>query len=413
MPLLINGILLIFFWLLAVFSVSIYESFTLSLCRVAATAANCLARFPEPTNYFYFFQQLKALAIAIVAVIVVRKFPIRVLKTHKFASVAMIAAFILQLLVFTQLGETYGGARGWISLPGLGNLQPSEFFKLAYVFFLSSRLLRRKEIINSSEFLIQFIVTSAALYWIFLFIPDLGTVLIIGVTALVIARYAGLRLRKILLVLGIGVTSWFIVGMSLYMINPKFDYIHNRFSYFLGINQNDQVNQDEQIGRQNEQALRAIGGGGFLGEGYGKGLQKFWYIPEAQSDFIFAAFSEEIGFAGNLILLGLYCRMFRYVLSHLQKLRDPQSKMIGVGIISIITIQTFIHICVNIKILPNTGITLPFVSAWGTSLMVSCMELMLLYKLINSEAPQKLITNEHSETPATKKHSYRKTLPIR
>ncbi|MBO4203491.1 FtsW/RodA/SpoVE family cell cycle protein [bacterium] len=86
-------------------------------------------------------------------------------------------------------------------------------------------------------------------------------------------------------------------------------------------------------------------------------------MPEAQSDFIFAAFSEEIGFAGNLILLGLYCRMFRYVLSHLQKLRDPQSKMIGVGIISIITIQTFIHICVNIKILPNTGITLPFVSA--------------------------------------------------
>jgi cell division protein FtsW len=129
----------------------------------------------------------------------------------------------------------------------------------------------------------------------------------------------------------------------------------------------------------------AIGGGGFMGKGYGKGLQKFGYIPEAQSDFIFAAYSEEIGFVGNLFLIFLYCRLFFYFLKHLQHIRDPQNKMIGVGIISILIIQTFVNIGVNIQIIPNTGVTLPFVSAGGSSLLISCIELMILYKILKSE----------------------------
>jgi cell division protein FtsW len=129
----------------------------------------------------------------------------------------------------------------------------------------------------------------------------------------------------------------------------------------------------------------AIGGGGFLGKGYGKGLQKFGYIPEAQSDFIFAAYSEEIGFAGNLLLIGLYCRLFFYFLKHLQHIKDPQSKMIGVGIISILIVQSFVNIGVNIQIIPNTGVTLPFISAGGSSLLISCVELIILYKILKSE----------------------------
>jgi cell division protein FtsW len=98
----------------------------------------------------------------------------------------------------------------------------------------------------------------------------------------------------------------------------------------------------------------AIGGGGFAGKGYGKGLQKFGYIPEAQSDFIFAAYSEEIGFVGDVLLISLYCRMFFYFLRHLQHFRDPQGRMIGVGIISILMVQTFVNIGVNVQLIPNT-----------------------------------------------------------
>jgi cell division protein FtsW len=137
--------------------------------------------------------------------------------------------------------------------------------------------------------------------------------------------------------------------------------------------------------------LIAIGGGGFTGKGYGKGLQKFGYIPEAQSDFIFAAYSEEIGFVGNLLLIALYCRLFFYFLKHLQHLKDPQSKMIGIGIISILIVQSFVNIGVNIQIIPNTGVTLPFISAGGSSLLISCIELIILYKILKSEEKTTLL----------------------
>jgi cell division protein FtsW (lipid II flippase) len=120
MPLLINGIILILFGFLAVYSVSIYESFSLSLCNVGSMTriATCLAKFPEPTNYYYFYQQIKALIYIAVAVLIVWKFPLKILKSHKFATRVMIGGFLLQLLVFTPLGDSYGTiAKGWINIP--------------------------------------------------------------------------------------------------------------------------------------------------------------------------------------------------------------------------------------------------------------------------------------------------------
>ncbi|MDR0608381.1 MAG: FtsW/RodA/SpoVE family cell cycle protein [Candidatus Peribacteria bacterium] len=116
-------------------------------------------------------------------------------------------------------------------------------------------------------------------------------------------------------------------------------------------------------------------------------------MPEAQSDFIFSAYSEEIGFVGNIVLIFLYCRMFFYSLKHLQHIRDPQSKMIGVGIISILVTQTFVNIGVNIQIIPNTGVTLPFISAGGSSLLISCVELLILYKILKSEQKKLVLSS--------------------
>jgi cell division protein FtsW len=135
LPLLISGLLLIIFGLLAVYSVSIYESFTLTLNP---------AKFVEPTNYYYFRQQITSLVYIAIALFLVWKFPMNILKSHKFATFALIVALLLQILVFSPLGATYGGARGWLSIPGVPNIQPSEVFKLAYVFFLASWLVRRR-----------------------------------------------------------------------------------------------------------------------------------------------------------------------------------------------------------------------------------------------------------------------------
>lgn len=125
------------------------------------------------------------------------------------------------------------------------------------------------------------------------------------------------------------------------MVSERFSYIQKRFTYFLS---SDVDPQARQIGRQNQQALLAIGGGGVFGKGYGKGLQKFGFIPEAQSDFIFAAFSEEIGFAGNMALLGLYLYIAYYFLTRIRNIKDEHKKIIGIGILSLILVQAFVNI---------------------------------------------------------------------
>lgn len=195
-------------------------------------------------------------------------------------------------------------------------------------------------------------------------------------------RYAWAKIKYILWILFGWMAAGLILGGIAGMVSDRFAYIQKRFTYFISSNVDPQA---KQIWWQNEQALLAIGGGGFFGKGYGKWLQKFWFIPEAQSDFIFAAFSEEIGFVGNMILLGLYIYIGYYFLTHLRNIKDEHRKMIGIGILSLILIQAFVNIWVNIKILPNTWLTLPFISYGGTALMVNFMEIVLLYKILQNK----------------------------
>ena len=173
--------------------------------------------------------------------------------------------------------------------------------------------------------------------------------------------------------------------MTLGLVSEKFDYITKRFEYFFTIDKEKIESEREVTWRQTTQALIAIGWWGFFWNGYGNGLQKYSNLPEAYCDFIFAAFSEEIWFMWNLFLITLYIWMFRYVLKHLQKVQDPQLKLIWIWIISLIIIQTFVNMWVNVQIIPTTWITLPFISAGWSSLMVNCIELLLLYKILKTE----------------------------
>jgi len=381
MPLLINWIILLIFWLLAVYSTSVYESFTMSLSSIN----RWFTTFSEPTNYYYFYQQIKALIYIAILFVILRKFPIKTLKNHKVAWILMIWTLIFQCLVFTSLWDSYNGARWWLNIPHIPSIQPSEFFKLAYVIFLASWLTRKKESMDSPQFLIIFIILNALLYFVFLLIPDFWTVLIIWTTALVMVRFSWLKLKKTLAILWIWLWAWLIAWLTLGLVNDKFSYITKRFEYFFTTNKEKIEEERERTGWQTTQALIAIWWWWLFGNGYGNGLQKYSNLPEAYCDFIFAAFSEEIWFFWNLFLIALYVRMFRYVLKHLQKVQDPQLKLIWVWIISIIIIQTFVNMWVNVQIIPTTWITLPFISAWWSSLMVNCIELLFLYKILKTE----------------------------
>lgn len=162
----------------------------------------------------------------------------------------------------------------------------------------------------------------------------------------------------------------------------QFTYIQKRLSYFL----DPEADTDGKgVGWQTRQSLVAVGAWGWVGKWYGKWLQKFGYIPEAQSDFIFAAFSEEIGFIGNSIILTLYFLLAWYVIKELKNVDDEYDRTVVVGLLSMIILQVFINVGVNIKLLPLTGLTLPFFSHGWSALFVNMMEIMLLYKITSAK----------------------------
>ncbi len=373
MPILITWWILLLFWIAAIYSVSIHESFTLTLKHSPT----------EPSNYFFFFRQLKSLIIALVIAGFFYLFPIWFFKKQKNIIIASVVVLVLQLLVFIPwIWIVLNWARWWINVPFFGTLQPSEFFKLWYVFFLSFRLLRKRDNITKPQFFTSFLVLNWIFFSIFLLIPDFGTVLILWLVWLIMCRYAWAKIKHILWILFWWLALWLIVWSTASLISDRFNYIQKRFTYFI----NSSIDpQNRWVWRQTYQAQIAIWWWWFAGKWYGKWLQKFWYIPEAQSDFIFSALSEEIGFIWNLALLSMYFYLAYYFLSHLRNIKDDYNKIVWVWLISLIIIQAFVNIWVNIKILPNTWLTLPFISYWWTALMVNLIEIILLYKIIKNK----------------------------
>lgn len=378
MPIIVIWIVLIIFWILAIYSVSIHESFTLTLKLIANWK-----RTDDPSNYFYFLRQLKNIAVALIIALGVYIIPLKFFQKNKNIIILGVFLMLLQILVFVPwVWMVLNWARWWISLPFLPSMQPSELFKIWYVLFMSSRLLKKRDTINQKNMFLNFIIINIILLSVFLFIPDLWTLLILWLTSLTLLRYVWTKFKYVLYLLFWALISWVLIWSIAWTISPKFNYIQRRFTYFF----NPSVDEQKKwVWRQNEQALIAVWGGWFLWKGYGKGLQKFWYLPEAQSDFVFAAYSEEIGLLWNMFLLSLYFYLAYYFLSRLHTIKNEYNKTIGVWIITLIIIQVFVNIWVNLKIMPNTWLTLPFISFWGTALMVNCIEIILLYKILKEK----------------------------
>jgi cell division protein FtsW len=197
------------------------------------------------------------------------------------------------------------------------------------------------------------------------------------------AWYMGFPLKKILVLWGWAILIASVWVLWLSVVNPD-NYAYQRIKTFFTTDEQEKKDIELKEWWQIQQWLIAIWAWGFFWQWYGKWLQKMWQLPEAYSDMIFAAFSEEIGFVWNMILFLLYIWLFIVVLKRIPYLKDPQMKVLCVWIISLITIQVFVHVGVNVEVLPNTWLTLPFISHGGTALLINLVELMILYKILNS-----------------------------
>ncbi len=373
------------FGLAMVGSVSVFESYQKTAFLTAAGS------WAAPSNAFYLWRSFLHVIGALCVMAVTSVVPYRL--WQRYARLFFLCNLALLLAVFIPgIGNDYGTARSWIPIFSF-SLQPSEFLKLSLVFYLAVWLQKKESLIYTfKEGFVPFVALLIISTFLVAIQPDLGSFLIFTVIASTMFFVAGGNIFHLLLG---GVMA---AVTSLPIILNK-SYIRDRFTVFLHIlfNPNNQTYK-EGIGYQIYQALVAIGSGGMFGVGYGKSIQKFGYLPEVQSDTIFSAMGEELGFFRLLIVLGLYAVFVYRGYRIARHAPDRFGLLVATGITSAIAFQTLLNIYVNISLFPNTGITLPFISYGGSSLVSTLAGVGVLLNISMHSYQEEAIVRRRSRT---------------
>ncbi len=288
----------------------------------------------------------------------------------KYALPVFVFSFFLSLLVFIpNLGFEHGGAKRWLSL-GPFSFQPSEFLKFGFILYLASWLSSRKNEIKSFKFgFIPFLIITAFASFLLVLEPDLGTLGVIALTGLAMFFLGGGKPAHVALTVLIGI----IVLGGLVLLKP---HAMSRVMVFINPSSDPQGS-----GYQIQQSLIAIGSGGVFGRGFGMSVQKFNYLPEPIGDSVFAVFAEEFGFAGSLLLIGLFLYFLFRGFSLSIRAPDSFAGLLGSGIVILIVVQSFINIGAMAGILPLTGLPLIFVSQGGSALALTMAEIGVLLNI--------------------------------
>lgn len=328
---------------------------------VMLSSASTVVSFQEHQNSFYYFkhQLFYGFLPGIILFFICLRLNYQIWR--KWASGFLILSLVLLVLVFIPgVGLTVNKAKSWINL-GFFSFQPSEIVKLAYILYLAQWIEKRgKERIKDFNFgFLPFLVVLGLIMVLIALEPDMGTMSVLVLIALIIYFVAGARLRHL---------ASFILAMSgLFFILIKLaPYRLARLTTFLNPTLDPQG-----TGYHINQAFLAIGSGGWLGRGFGLSRQKFQYLPESMGDSIFAIIAEELGFVICLFLLLLILALILRGYKIAKKAPDRFSQITVIGIISWFMAQSFVNIGAMVGLLPLTGVPLIFVSYGGTSLAVS------------------------------------------
>lgn len=363
-PLLFAILGLVIFGSVMISSVSVYDSYRITRKLVES------GTLEAPNNWRFIVRNILQIGIGLSAMVIAIKVPYIWWKKHTKIIATTVIVLLIWVLIF---GVKINGARWWFNVPWLPfSLQPTEFLKLSIIFTVASFCSRYKQSLSDlHQGFIPFILSIAIPVILVFLQPDLGALLIIIPIAVSIFFVAGGNIRILTILFGIGlvVSSLFYVlwSYSKPEDRSRFSYIHDRVDSFFSGNKTSIENNT--MHHQNKQALIAIGSGGFWGLWFGNSIQKFWYLPEPQGDFVFSVITEELWFIGSFILIALYVFIaYRWLLIVLA-CEDDFGKYVAFGIVVWITWQMIVNISVNMSIFPNTGLTLPFVSYGGSSLL--------------------------------------------
>ena len=302
---------------------------------------------------FYYKNANKLLGISIILLILVTK-------------LIIISSILLILVLIPGIGVIRNGSRSWFGIGGFG-IQPSEFAKLSLIIFVSKYLSKCNKFLKDyKKGVIPILLVLALIFGLIMLEPDFGTGMIIVISIISLLFIAGVNMKFFVILGCVGIIGIII----LVMIAP---YRMDRITSFL-----NPWSDPLGTGFQIIQSLYSIGPGGILGMGLFNSRQKHFYLPEPQTDFIFSIISEEFGVLGVIIVISLFSFMLYRSIKISLDCEDSFTKYLSFGLIFQMIIQTILNLSVVIGLIPVTGVTLPFLSYGGSSLLISSISMGII-----------------------------------
>ena len=307
----------------------------------------------DTNSYFFFFKHLIFVLIGLVLIFI---FSYMDKETLYKSSIYIFCLSFLLLLLVPIIGTEIKGSKRWLDLFFFPRLQPIELVKPFFIITLSLIISYEKLTNFTLKFAFSLLLTLLIIS-LLVIQPDLGQTLLIGFSWATLILISGINLSFLILVLGASIVM--LIYIAFYI--PKFEYIKNRLISFF----------DSETGTHNfqsEKAIESITSGGFFGKGIGEGTLKN-RVPEAHTDYIISVISEEFGVVAIILILLLFLMFIYMVFKKINYEKDDKIKLVLIGCVSLILMQATIHIGVNIRLFPTTGMTLPFLSYGGSSII--------------------------------------------
>ena len=335
--------------------------------------------------------------LSLITILITYKVKLNVLKKKGFIGIFIIAETIL-LLLSRFITDTVNGAHGWLSFGGF-SIQPAEYLKIIIVWYLAQRFSKQQDEIgiydfqvltqnqwiprafNDWRFVLLVMIGSLAIF------PDLGNATILALVALIMYTVSGIAHRWFIAFIGVlfGVSALSLSAISMIGVDkfskvPVFGYVAKRFSAYF-----NPFADLAGSGHQLANSYFAMVNGGWFGLGLGNSIEKRGYLPEAHTDFVFSIVIEEFGFVGaSLILALVFFLILRIILVGIRA-KNPFNSMMAIGVGGMMLVQVFVNIGGISGIIPSTGVTFPFLSQGGNSLLVLSVAIAFVLNIDASE----------------------------
>ena len=335
------------------------------------SASSVWAQYKFNDAFHFAKYQFIFFIISFLCMLIVKKIDYNLYKRHS-NKILLLSLILLILVLIPGIGTLRNGSRSWFKIGPFG-LQPSEIAKVSLIIFLSKYLEKnQKNLSNIKKSILPVLGIIFLFFGLIMLEPDFGTGMVIVLSLMLILFISGVKLKFFasLGILGIlGIAGLIIIAP--YRLKRIISFL-NPWSDPLG------------SGYQIIQSLYAIGPASLLGLGFGKSIQKQFYLPEPQTDFIFAIICEEFGIVGAISVIALFISLFYIILKISLKQNNLFAKYLSFGLGMQIILQGALNLCVVTSLIPVTGVTLPFFSYGGSSLLVSMISIGIILNIYGS-----------------------------